>query len=93
MNNTLPLSCPSCHSGLHVTSMQCVNCSTGIEGKFGLPVLVLLDYESQEFILNFVKHSGSLKNLASQMKLSYPTVRNRLDEIIEKINGAEKKVR
>lgn len=85
MNNSLPLNCPSCFSGLQVTGMKCENCSTVIEGKFSLPSLVLLDYKSQEFILNFVKHSGSLKNLAKQMKLSYPTVRNRLDEIIEKI--------
>jgi hypothetical protein len=45
--------------------------------------------EEQDFILRFVRCSGSLKDMAKQLGLSYPTVRNLLDEIIEKINYYE----
>ena len=42
--------------------------------------------EDQDFILQFIKASGSLKEMAGILKVSYPTVRNRLDEIIDKLN-------
>jgi hypothetical protein len=48
-----------------------------------------LPAEDQIFILDFVKVSGSLKVMAQNMKLSYPTVRNRLDEIISKISNTD----
>jgi hypothetical protein len=37
-----------------------------------------------------MKASGSLKEMAKLLGLSYPTVRNRLDETIERIKLAEK---
>ena len=45
-----------------------------------------LSEEDQAFVCDFVKSSGSLKEMAQRMGLSYPTVRNRLDDIIEKLN-------
>lgn len=44
-----------------------------------------MDNEDLEFIKNFVLHSGSLKEIAKLYKVSYPTVRLRLDRLIEKI--------
>jgi hypothetical protein len=41
-------------------------------------------------VLEFIKASGSLKEMAKLLGLSYPTVRNRLDEIIERIRFTEK---
>jgi len=41
--------------------------------------------EEQNFILQFFLSSGSLKEMALQMGNSYPTVRNKLDDIIQKI--------
>jgi hypothetical protein len=41
------------------------------------------------FILHFVLFSGSNKDMAKHLNLSYPTVRNMLDEIIEKIKVIE----
>ena len=43
----------------------------------------------QRFMLEFVKASGSLKDMAKQMGVSYPTVRNYLDDLIEKLNNME----
>jgi hypothetical protein len=61
-----------------------------VNGFYDLPVLALLSSDDQQFILRFVKNSGSLKEMASEMKLSYPTVRNLLNEIINKIDTYEK---
>jgi hypothetical protein len=47
--------------------------------------LAVLSEEDLHFIYRFVLASGSLKELAQQYGISYPTVRLRLDGLIEKI--------
>lgn len=81
----LPCVCPSCRSQLKVKQLRCDGCGTEVTGLYELPVLSRLDERDQSFILDFVRSSGSLKEMAKLMKLSYPTVRNMLDEIIEKL--------
>lgn len=82
----LPSHCPSCDTKLMVKSMLCDNCGTQVDGKYQLPLLASLSNEHQNFIIEFVMNSGSLKSMAKDMNLSYPSVRNRLDEIINLLN-------
>lgn len=49
----------------------------------------LLGEEDRAFVKRFVLASGSLKELASAYGISYPTVRLRLDRLIEKIKVFE----
>ncbi|MCT1184737.1 DUF2089 family protein [Lactococcus lactis] len=44
-----------------------------------------LEKEEQELLKRFILASGSLKQLAKEYEVSYPTVRIRVDKIIEKI--------
>ena len=48
-----------------------------------------LEEEDLAFVRRFVLASGSLKEVAAQSGVSYPTVRLRLDRLIEKIRLAE----
>lgn len=48
-----------------------------------------LDEEDRMVIKRFVLASGSLKKLAQEYGVSYPTVRLRLDRLIEKIKVAD----
>lgn len=86
----LPCNCPSCQTELKVKSLVCPNCNTEVHGLYDLPVLAKLSVEDQNFILLFVKNSGSLKEMSKDLGLSYPTVRNLLDDIINKIKNYEK---
>lgn len=47
--------------------------------------IVNLEQEDLTFIKNFMLSSGSLKELASEYEISYPTLRIRLDKLNEKI--------
>lgn len=85
----LPCICPSCQKKLQVKSLKCENCETEVSGLYDLPALAQLSEEEQIFILNFIKNSGSLKDMAKLMNLSYPSVRNRLDDIILKLKENE----
>ena len=49
-----------------------------------------LDTEDINFIKKFILASGSLKEIAKAYDVSYPTVRLRLDRLIQKIQLAEK---
>ncbi|WP_136464852.1 DUF2089 family protein [Flagellimonas onchidii] len=89
MNKKLPLSCPSCENLLQVKQLYCDQCETTVTGLYSLPIISQLSMDEQKFILDFVKTSGSLKDMAKKMKLSYPTVRNRLDDIIGAIEKLE----
>jgi len=51
--------------------------------------MVNLEPEDLNFIRNFVLASGSLKEIAQQYSVSYPTVRLRLDRLIQKIRASE----
>ena len=81
----LPVTCPSCATSLNVAQLSCPSCSTAVSGNFPLPVFLQLTSDEQEFILKFFLTSGSIKEVAAQIGNSYPTVRNRLDDLIEKV--------
>lgn len=57
--------------------------------EFMSPWLAKLDEEDVAFIKRFVLSSGSLKEMARQYDVTYPTVRLRLDRLIEKIKAGE----
>jgi hypothetical protein len=68
-----------------VSKLRCPNCETAISGQYPLPALLMLPPEEQNFIYQFILAGGSLKKMAQKENQSYPTVRNRLDDIIEKL--------
>lgn len=82
----LPILCPSCQQGLDVTELSCEHCQTQVKGNYALPLFLKLTQEDQNFLMDFFLHSGSLKQMAQQMNISYPTVRNKLDDLIQQIN-------
>ncbi len=86
----LPSKCPSCEAQLKVKSLICTSCHTEVSGLYELPLLAQLQPTEQAFIVKFVKSSGSLKEMAKELSLSYPTVRNLLNDIISKMNDYEK---
>jgi hypothetical protein len=53
------------------------------------PWLAALEEEDLHFLRRFLLSSGSLKALAEEYGVSYPTVRGRLDRLIAKVRAAE----
>lgn len=55
-----------------------------------LPVwLINLEIEDLTFIKRLIISSGSLKSLAKEYNITYPTIRIRMDKLIEKIKMYE----
>lgn len=85
MKQKLPVRCPSCEEALSVSQLACTTCETVVSGNYALPFLLQLSSEEQQFVFQFVLTGGSLKEMAAKLGNSYPTVRNKLDDIIAKI--------
>ncbi len=79
--------CPYCFSQVHVTGLHCDTCDTDITSRFAVPQFLHLSAEQQKFATDFIIASGSLKEIAAQYGVSYPTVRARLDRLIEALSG------
>ncbi len=66
-----------------------------IKGGFNMAIAILpewmnnLDDEDMVFIKKFILSSGSLKDMAKEYQVTYPTVRLRLDKLIQKIGLSE----
>ncbi len=80
--NTLPTKCPLCGGEIAVTRLHCRDCDTTFEGRFAGGPFSNLTPEQLDFVETFVRCEGKLTRMESELNLSYPTIRNRLHEII-----------
>ena len=74
--------CPVCNGELSVTRLHCETCDTTIEGRFANSAFAGLLPEQLDFIETFVRCEGKITRMEDEMALSYPTIRNRLQEVI-----------
>lgn len=80
---TIPSQCPICGGELAVIRLHCRDCDTSIEGRFATAgAFAALNAEQMRFVETFVRCEGKLSRLEQEFGLSYPTLRNRLHEII-----------
>lgn len=77
--------CPACDGGLVITTYQCEDCGTEVKGYFTGSKFSKLSQEDLEFIEIFVMNRGSIKEIEKVMGISYPTVRNKLDNVIKSL--------
>ena len=90
--NKLPGQCPICHNDIEVTRFYCPHCDTSIEGHFdpSSNPFGILNKEQMYFLMTFIRCEGRFNRMEEELNLSYPTLRNRLQEIL-KLLGFESK--
>jgi hypothetical protein len=74
--------CPVCEHTLEVTRLYCRHCDTALDGHFSLGRFYELAPEQLRFVETFVRCQGKLNRVQEELNLSYPTVRNRLHDVI-----------
>ena len=88
MANRLIGKCPVCGGHLEVVRLQCSRCQTALEGRFALTPLARLDQEQLQFVETFLKARGNIKEVERELGISYPTVRNRLESVLQTMGYA-----
>ncbi len=81
MNHSLTR-CPVCENELTVTRLHCQVCETTLEGRFSRGPFAHLSSEQLDFVETFIRCEGKITRMESEIGLSYPTIRNRLHEVI-----------
>ncbi|AZN43694.1 DUF2089 domain-containing protein [Paenibacillus albus] len=78
-----PQQCPVCESKLTIQELKCDHCTTVIRGNFESTRLASLNGEQLNFVEVFLKVRGNIREMEKELGISYPTVRNRLDQIVD----------
>ncbi|MDD4578058.1 MAG: DUF2089 domain-containing protein [Anaerolineaceae bacterium] len=94
--NQLPKNCPICQGNVVVTRFFCPDCQTSVEGNFVAQQSPFqnLTADQMNFLLTFVRSEGRLNRMEEILGLSYPTLKNRLNDVIMALGfQPEKEVR
>ena len=75
--------CPVCGKAMAVTRLECASCHTSVEGRFDPCKFCRLTGEQRQFIEVFLTSRGNIKEVERLLGISYPTVRSRLDNVLE----------
>ncbi|MQC26063.1 MAG: DUF2089 domain-containing protein [Chloroflexi bacterium] len=80
--HALPNECPVCGGELVLTHVRCWACDTELSGRFHAGPFTHLNEEQLVFVELFVRNEGKITRMEQELGLSYPTIRNRLHEVI-----------
>ncbi len=79
----IPAGCPACGGKLSVVETACDACGTLVRGRFEQNEFARLGAEDLSFLRAFIAARGSIKDVEAALGISYPTVRARLEKLIE----------
>ena len=82
MNIRQPGACPVCKNKLTVTKITCESCGTELIGKFPQCKYCALDEKLSAFLDTFLRCKGNIKEIEKELNISYPTVKNLIDELL-----------
>ncbi len=88
MKYQVPGKCSICGHDITITSFVCTHCRTKTEGEFLPGRFSSLRRDQLEFIEAFLKCRGNIKDVEKELGLSYPTIRNRLEEVLQVLDLA-----
>jgi len=87
----MPHRCPVCDHEMRISKLTCTHCPTKIEGDFSSCKFCRLPAEQLAFMEAFIKCRGNIKEVEKELGISYPTVRSRLDSVIEALGYSVEK--
>jgi hypothetical protein len=89
--HALPLRDPIGGGELYVSELRNDESGVRIGGRFEVPRYARLDAEQHRFLETFLRCRGMLSGVEKELGLSYPTVRGRLDAVLETLGLREGK--
>jgi hypothetical protein len=81
--------CPVCTGELEISRLHCASCGTTIEGEFGVGRFGRLTREQMVLLESFLRSRGNLKEMERALGISYPTVRARVEALVQALGLAD----
>ena len=80
--------CIKCGRDMQIARFRCDDCHLTVDGSFSFSPLARLPAADQAFVMSFVRSHGNIKKMEELFAISYPTVKNRLNEIVRRIDSS-----
>jgi len=77
--------CPVCDEKMVISRLTCPHCGTAVEGRFQSCKFCALTPQQRDMVEIFLKVRGNIKEVERELGISYPTVRNRLEDIVRSL--------
>lgn len=74
---------------MNITKLNCKECEITIEGTFHSHHFGYLDKDVLDFMEVFILCRGNIKDIEEKLKISYPTVRTKIDKMVEDVIRAK----
>ena len=74
--------CPCCDETLKIATLQCPECGMEMKNDFELSAFDRLSNEQYAFLVTFLQQRGNLKNVQSELGVSYPAAKKKLDDLL-----------
>ena len=81
--------CPACGTKLRITSLRCSDCGMELRNDFDISPFDALNPEESSFLIAFLKQRGNMSSVQSELGLSYPAAKKRLDDLLVALNLAD----
>jgi hypothetical protein len=81
--------CPVCAGELAISRLHCRTCGTTLEGEFGVGRFGRLSREQMALLESFLRSRGNLKEIERALGISYPTVRARVEALVQTLGLAD----
>lgn len=81
--------CPVCAGELAISRLHCRTCGTTLEGEFSVGRFGKLSREQMALLESFLRSRGNLKEMERALGISYPTVRARVESLVQALGLAD----
>ena len=84
----IPQKDPISGGELFVSELHCEESGATLRGRFEIPRFAALDAEQTHFLETFLRCRGMISSVEKELGISYPTVRGRLDSLLDALDLA-----
>ncbi len=84
-----PAKCPVCSEELITLRVGCPNCGTELSGHFSRCRFCSLDAADARLLAVFLRGRGNLRDVQAELGVSYPTARQRLNDVLGRLGLGE----
>lgn len=82
MKNFDSMTCPVCDAKLQISRLSCPQCKAEYPIDKEIFPFEYLSTEQKSFLITFLKCSGNIKAIETELDISYPTVKKRYEELL-----------
>ena len=82
----VPYKDPVTGAELYISELTSEESGVTIRGKFAIPKFAQLDKDQAKFLETFLRCRGMLSSMEKELGISYPTVRSRLESLLDALD-------